>query len=246
MTTPGKADGTFPSTRWSLIARLKSPDEATARRALDDLVAQYHFPLYCAIRHRGLAHHDAEDALHDFLAKLLRLDSFAGADAEKGRLRAFLSTALGRFLANWHRDHAARAREVSLDAPSPVPDDEARYRAAQAQFPDHETPERLFDRQWACELLARVLARLGAGYAEQGKGTLFTVLSPVLRRGGSLRGEDSPALAATLGLSENGLRKANQRFLQDYRALLEAEVLQTVGSREEVDAEIAHLMAAFR
>lgn len=239
-----KSDGHFPTTRWTLIARLKSGDEATARRALEDLVAQYHFPLYCAIRHRGLAHHDAEDALHDFLAKLLRLEAFAGAEIEKGRLRSFLSTALGRFLHNWHRDHAARARDVSLDATPGEPNDEARYVAA--QFPDHETPERLFDRQWACELLARVLARVGTDYAGQGKGALFTALSPILLRGGSLRGEDTPALAAALGLSENAARKANQRFLKDYRALLEAEVLQTVGSREEVDAEIAHLMAAFR
>ena len=49
---------------------------------------------------------------------------------------------------------------MSLDAPFPVRDDETRYRAA--QFPDYETPERLFDRQWACELLARVLSRLAA------------------------------------------------------------------------------------
>lgn len=162
--SPARGDGRFPSTQWSLIKRLRSPDEATARRALDDLVAQYHFPLYCVIRHRGLAHHDAEDALHDFLAKLLRLDSFAGADVEKGRLRAFLSTALGRFLSNWHRDRAARAREVSLDSVPGEdgarghPASEARYRVA--QFPDHETPERLFDRQWACELFARVLVQV--------------------------------------------------------------------------------------
>ena len=113
--TQRKGDGSFPTTQWSLIARLKSPDEATARRALDDLCTQYHFPLYCAIRHRGLAHHDAEDALHDFLAKLLRLDSFAGADAEKGRLRAFLGTALTRFLHNWHRDRAPLARDGGRD-----------------------------------------------------------------------------------------------------------------------------------
>lgn len=243
MTQP-RGDGKFPTTSWSLIARLKSPDETTARRALDDIVAQYHFPLYCIISHRGLAHHDAEDALHDFLAKLLRLEAFAGADAEKGRLRAFLSTALGRFLSNWRRDRVARSRDLSLDAPAPVREAEARYHAT--QFPDHETPERLFDRQWACELLARVLSRLAADYKGRGKGAIFTTLAPVLQGGGSLRGGDTAALAATLGLSENGLRKTNQRLLEDYRRLLEEEVLQTVETREEVDAEIAHLLASFR
>lgn len=242
MTPPG--DGRFPTTHWTLIARLRSADAAEARRALDELVAQYHFPLYCAIRQRGLAHHDAEDALHDFLAKLLRLEAFAEAEADKGRLRAFLRTALSRFLANWHRDHAAQQREVSLDAPLHGEDDERRYRAE--RFPDHETPERLFDRQWARELLTRVLRRLEEQYTERGKSDVFAALAPVLQRGGTLRDEDAPALAAQLGLSASMLRTRLHRFLKDYRALLEGEVFQTVSSREEVEAEIAHLQAAFR
>jgi RNA polymerase sigma-70 factor (ECF subfamily) len=247
-----QGDGRFPTTHWTLIGRLKSPDAETARRALDELVAQYHFPLYCVIRRRGLAHHDAEDALHDFLAKLLRLGSFAEAEATKGRLRAFLATALQRFLHNWHRDHAARARDVSLDAPAPgragspsrSPIDEARYLAE--TFPDHETPERLFDRQWARELLTRVYQRLHTQSVEQGKVKVFTALSPVLQRGGSLRGEDAPRLAAELGVSEGTLRTTLHRFLRAYRGLLEEEVLQTVSSRDEMEEEIAHLQAAFR
>ena len=246
---PTYGGGRFPTTSWTLIARLKSPDAAEALRALDDLVAQYHFPLYCAIRRRGLAHHDAEDALHDFLAKLLRLDAFAEADAAKGRLRAFLCTALARFLSNWHRDHADRNREVSLDAPdlrgeSSPPDADARYLAL--LLPDHETPEQLFDRQWARALIERVEQRLAAQYSERGKTELFTTLAPVLHSGGSLRGEDTTRLAAVLGLSESGLRSALHRFLKHYCELLEAEILQTVATRAEVNEELAYLRAAFR
>lgn len=73
-----KGESRFPTTEWTLISRLKSEDGATSARALDDLCRQYHYPLYCLIRSRGLAHHDAEDALHDFLAKLLRLESLQG------------------------------------------------------------------------------------------------------------------------------------------------------------------------
>jgi RNA polymerase sigma-70 factor (ECF subfamily) len=237
-------DGRFPTTHWTLIARLRSEDAAESRRALDDLVGQYHFPLYCVIRRRGLAHHDAEDALHDFLAKLLRLEAFAEADEAKGRLRAFLCAALTRFLANWHRDQADRRREVSLDVPLHGEEDERRYRAE--SFPDHETPERLFDRQWARELLARVLRQLETQYAERGKSAIFAALAPVLQRGGSLREEDAPALAAQLGVNASMLRTRLHRFLKDYRELLEAEVFQTVTTREEVEAEIAFLQASFR
>jgi DNA-directed RNA polymerase specialized sigma24 family protein len=237
-------DGCFPTTHWTLVARLRSSDGATARRAIEDLCAQYRYPLYCVIRHRGLSHHDSEDALHDFLGKLLRLDSFADADPEKGRLRAFLSVALTRFIANWRRDHAVRAREVGLDDFSFNQDEEVRYQAE--RFPDHETPERIFDRQWARELLARVLARLADDYTNRGKRTVFDILSPVLQAGGSLRGEDTARFAAALGLSASGLRSTHQRFLKDYGDLLEVEVLQTVSHPSEVDEEIAHLRAAFR
>lgn len=240
-----KGDGRFPTTHWTLIERLRSGNAAEARRALEELCAQYHFPLYCAIRRRGLAHHDAEDLLHDFLAKLLRLDAFADADIEKGRLRSFLGTALARFVSNWHRDHRGQSKEVSIEAPLlHGEEDERRYR--RERFSDHETPERLFDRQWARELLGRVLQNLGAQYASEGKQETFRVLSPVLQRGGSLRGEDVPELSAALGLNAGALRTAHHRFLKQYRAALEEEVFQTVSSRQEVADEIAHLLAAFR
>jgi RNA polymerase sigma-70 factor (ECF subfamily) len=242
MNDQSSAGGQFPTTHWTLIARLKSADGETARRALDELCAQYRFPLYCAIRRSGVAHHDAEDALHDFLAKLLRLNTFSEADAAKGRLRSLLGTALRRFLLNWHRDEARRKRDVKEDAFGA--DDERRYRTE--LFPDYETPEHLFDRQWARELLTRVLQRLGAQYTQQDKGRLFAALSPVLFRSGDLRDEDTAGLGAPLGLTAGALRVAYHRFLKDYRALLEGEVFQTVAAHEEVWEEISFLMASFR
>lgn len=236
-------DGRFPTTSWTLIARLRSGDEATARLALDELCAQYHYPLYCYIRRRGLAHHDAEDALHDFLAKLLRLDTFAGAEADKGLLRSFLSHALARFLINWHRDRPHRTREVSSDAPLPGGEDEARY--AREPIADTDTPERLFDRKWGHTLLARVIERLRARYAEKGNAATFAALLPILRAGGSLRGEDATRIAAALGTNQGALRVALNRLLARYRTAFEEEVLQTVSSPDEAKAEIAHLMQLF-
>jgi RNA polymerase sigma-70 factor (ECF subfamily) len=236
-------EGRFPTTHWTLIARLQSADGDVARRALDELCTEYHYPLYCYIRRRGLAHHDAQDALHDFLAKLLRLDALTGADVEKGRLRTYLATALHRFLINWHRDHASRHRECSLDEPRIEVDEE---RFAREHFSDDETPERTFERKWVHELLLRVLRQLGDSYAARGKTVIFETLRPVLIAGGSLRGEDAPRLAATLGLSEGTLRVKFSRLLREYRTTLEAEVFVTVASPEEIEEEIAHLLRILR
>lgn len=241
--SPPANEGRFPTTHWTLVARLKSSDEATARRALDDLCSQYHYPLYCYIRRRGLHHHDAQDALHDFLAKLLRTRAFEEAEPEKGHLRAFLSTALHRFLINWHESTAQRRREVSTDADH-LPDVDA-VRFEREKFTELDTPDRVFERKWAQALLRRVLTEVAATYAERGKTDLFEALKPVILRGGSLRGEDPAALAAKLGITEPALRKALQRALSDYRKALENEVLQTVASADEVEEEIAYLRALF-
>lgn len=246
---PAPAEGRFPTTKWTLISRLRSGDESEARMALDELCTEYHYPLYCYIRRRGFAHHDAQDALHDFLAKLLRLDVFASADETKGRLRTFLATALQRFLANWHRDRPHRQREVSLDEPIsggafPSGDVEERFR--HEGFDDQETPERLFDRKWVLELLERVVRLLEEAYVRQGKETIFRALRPALLAGGSLRGEDVPQLAAQLALSENALRIKLTRLMQEFRATLEEQVFLTVASRSEVADEIAYLTRIVR
>lgn len=237
-------DGRFPTTEWTLVERLKNADVGVSTRALNELCGQYHYPLYCLIRARGLAHHDAEDALHDFLAKLLRLESFQGIAQEKGRLRTFLAKALERALiTRHHRETRREQREVPLDdLMLPLdPDLSDRYASEAASgLP----PDKLFDRKWCEQLLGRVLRQLAEDYTRRGKRLLFETLRPVLLAGGSLRGHDPARLAEALSMSEHALRTALVRLLRDYRHLLERAVRETVDSKDAVEAEIADLMAA--
>ena len=241
---PAATDGRFPTTQWTLISRLRSGDEDIARRALDDLCLQYHYPLYFYIRRRGLEHHDAQDVLHGFLAKLLRLESLKQAHEERGRLRGWLATALKRFLINWFRDHAASRQELSLEAEKQIAEAEGRF--LRERLVDEDTPERIFERRWATELLRHVQHKLRLDYAARGKTNLFEALLPALMAGGSLRGEDAPEIADALGMSHGALRVAMTRLLKDYRVLLREEVLQTVDSPEMVDDELAHLVRVFQ
>ena len=241
---PPKGDGKFPTTEWTLVARLKNEDAAVSTRALDDLCTQYHYPLYCLIRARALAHHDAEDALHDFLSKLLRLGALDDLAAEKGRLRTFLAKSLDRFLiSRHHRDRRRSEREVSVDDTRFTLDPKLEQRYESELRSSADSPDVIFDRQWCAQLLQRVLRRLGAEHDGK-KAPVFTALQPVLIAGGSLRGHDAAALAASLGMTEGALRTALLRLLRDYRRLLVDEVRQTVDRKEDVEAEIAHLMQA--
>jgi DNA-directed RNA polymerase specialized sigma24 family protein len=242
-TAPPKGNGNFPTTEWTLIARLRHEDELVCARALDELCAQYHYPLYCFIRRGGLAHHDAEDALHDFLVKLLRLEAFHDRGEEKGRLRTYLSKALDRFLiTRHHRESRRTGREVSVDDARFTLDPEVEQRYAREVASVVLAPDVMFDRQWCEELLTRVLNRLRVAFEQKGKAELFAALRPVLLAGGSLRGHDTDALAAQLSMSTNAVRTTLLRLLREFRALLKEEVRQTVGAKEDVMAEIAHLM----
>jgi RNA polymerase sigma-70 factor (ECF subfamily) len=221
---------------------MKSEDKPAASRALDELCRQYHYPLYCFIRRRGLSHHDAQDALHDFLAKMLRLEAFARVETGKGSLRGYLTTSLKRFLIDWQRSPRqstggqGRWAEQSLDF-------DRRYETE--SFSDEETPERVLDRKWGAELIGRVVEELRGTYAARGKHDLFEALHPVLMAGGSLRGADPQGLAAALGIKEGTLRVSMSRLLDDFREALREEVLQTVSSSEELDDELLNLMKVF-
>ncbi|HRK13704.1 MAG TPA: hypothetical protein PK490_05420 [Prosthecobacter sp.] len=234
----------MPTTHWSLIARLKGADSREARAALDDLCRAYHYPLYCQIRRHGLSHHDAEDVLQEFLLKLLRLDTFGIADAEKGRLRTFLLVALRRFLSNWRRECWRRQeREVSRECLEHLAGVEQRFQLdAEAH---RESPDRLYDRQWARELMSRVVERLRVLYERKGREAVFEALRPGLLQGGSLAGLESGQTALSLGLSAGALRTSFNRLLEDYREALRAEILQTVESRELAKAEYEELAALF-
>lgn len=239
-----KDDGRFPATQWSLISRIHGGDDREAQRALNELCSLYHYPLYCYIRRRGLEHHDAQDALHDFFAKLLRNDSFQQLDGANGKLRGFLAKSLQRFLHNWYRDHANNRAEISIECEQELAEAEGRFQ--KERLSDADTPERLLERKWAGELLRQVQRKLRAQYQNKNKAVLYDALLPGLINGGSLRGEDTPSIAAVLGMSEGSLRVAMTRLLDDYRIVLRQEVAQTVEREEDVEDEIAHLMSVFQ
>lgn len=237
------AQGNFPSTDWTLISRLRSRHETVAMAALEELCAAYHYPLYCFIRRRGLAHHDAQEALQDFLAKLLRNESLQSTHQEQGRLRGFLSTAMSRFLANWHRDHAKERLNVSIEAEQELARNEDRFQ--KEKLTDEDTPERVFERKWAQEMLRRVLAEMEDDYRRKDRHALYRALRPVVLAGGSLVGEATNEMAKSLCMTPGALRVALSRFLGDYRARLRREVQHTITSAEDVDEELALLANAF-
>lgn len=95
-----KPSGFFPQMRWSLITlvAVAAVDEGGAVQALGELLQSYWQPLYVFARRSGMATADAEDAVQDFGANLIRLESFKTSCSARGRLRSFLLTSFQNHL----------------------------------------------------------------------------------------------------------------------------------------------------
>lgn len=233
------AHSAFATTRWSLIAGAAQQNSPEARAALEALCGAYWYPVYAYVRRRVSDVHTAQDLTQSFFARLLERGTIAGANPERGRFRAFLLTACKRFLINeWEMDRAAkrggRQSILSLD----LSRGESRYSTEPA---DTLTPERLFERQWAITLLARVLEQLQAECVAKGREAQFEHLKGFLS--GSSRSRSYGDAAAALGISEAAAKVAAHRLRERYRELLRLEIAETVEKTEDVDDEIRSLFA---
>jgi RNA polymerase sigma-70 factor (ECF subfamily) len=215
-----------------------SPEEE--RRAIEELCRTYWYPLYSFIRRKGHNAEAAEDLTQGFFEQLLERKSFAVANQDRGRFRTFLLSALSNFLTSaWeHARCQKRGGEnpiVSLDAVLA----EERYALEPATA---ETPERAFDRRWVEALLAAVLARVRAEAEAAGDGARFDRLKGYLV-------EDKGAgtfadLGRELGMTEAAIKGVVRRMRARFRELLREEVAHTVGSRDDVESELRHLLGA--
>lgn len=230
----------FPSTCWS---RLAAGDEAAAGRALEVLAQAYWRPIAAFVRARWARTDDeARDATQEFFVWMLESGFLRRADPARGRFRGFVKTCLRNFLQDRERARRAWKRGgqhavLSLDGagendPTPEPAD-----------PRAGEPDEALDAAWRRELLARASEALEAELAGRGKPVVFAVFRDFYLADLDL---DYAALAARHGITtvdvSNHLMLAKRR----YRALLRSAVLETVGSDEELRAELAWLFAEGR
>lgn len=229
----------FAATRWSIVLAAADDRAGTeSRRALEELIQAYWFPLYAFVRRQGEAPDAAEDVVQEFFARLLEKKYLAQVDRSKGKFRSFLLAAVKHFLSKERDKLRAQKRGggrvvIALDALNA----EARYAIEPA---DDMTPERLFERQWALTVLDQVLGRLRTEYAEGGKARLYEAIEPCLTQGA--RAVDYGLVSRELGMTEGAVRVAVHRLRRRYRDLLRAEIAQTVGSPEKVEEEISYLL----
>ncbi len=236
--------GRFLTTRWSLVLSSVDGDAegGKAREALAQLCHIYWRPIFAFIARRGNTLEDAQDLTQDFFLMILKGGLLQQANADRGRFRSLLLTALKNFLIDSHARAHARKRggdvqfvswdEWMAEAPSHL----AITPAALENWP----PERIFDVRWAATVAEQALRRLQEECENRGRRRVFDVLSTVLTA--DREDVSYEKLGRELGIGTSEIKRLLHQLRQRYRQLLRAEVSETVAGSDEVDNELHYLV----
>ncbi len=236
--TQSSGQDAFRETRWSLVVQARD-----SREHLEELLRLYWPPVFSYVRARGRSVHDAADITQAFLTHvLLGRDLVEAADPERGRFRAFLKTALQRFLIDEHRREHGRSGERAVTF---LPNLEALAEAVSGN--ESKDPTEAFDRQWATTVLNTALERVEEDMRRRGRETDWNafdlrVLSPVKR------GDSPPSLeqiSAAVGEADKArLSRMIHGVRQALRLAMRDVVAETVTSADEIEPELHDVMAA--
>lgn len=228
----------FSTTHWSVILQAQSGDEARVRQAVEHVCQRYWYPLYAYARWKGYSPADAEDAVQNFFVHLLEKDLIRKVNPEAGLFRNFLLTALKNHLISAQKregriKRGGGVKMMSLDACA----GEERFCAEPR---DGRTPEALFERSWAMNLIGEALSLLEAEYQQSGHQELFGQLQKALVP--DARPPTYSEMAGELGISEGAVKISAHRMRRRYREILHGLIASTVSNPAEVRREMRHLL----
>ncbi|MBS0557325.1 MAG: sigma-70 family RNA polymerase sigma factor [Proteobacteria bacterium] len=207
------------------------------RGALETLCRTYRPPVLDYIRHRGYPADSVEDLAQAFFAQFIEHAWHANADPARGRFRAFLLTALKRFLIDTDERLHAKKRGGAMQFRSF--DQTATNPSTLDNLAGDQTPDLAFERSWAATLLATAMRRLRTEAEEAGKLAMFDQLREFL--GERPDEADYARVAQVLNLRRNTLAVAVHRLRHRLRELIRDELAQTTTSKAELEAEIQAL-----
>lgn len=232
----------FPPTRLSVVAGIRSADEATRRIAFASLVDAYWKPVYKYLRLKWrLTAEEAADLTQDFFAHALETDVLGRYDASRARFRTYLRLCLDGYASN------ARKAERRLKRGGAVTLVSLDFTSAEGEIGRHEPSvlpdvEDLFHREWARALFQRAVDALRTETTASGRDVMFEVF----RRYDLVESADDrptyAALASTLGLTTAMVTNHLAAMRRRLRQLVLDRVRELTATDEELEAEARRLL----
>jgi RNA polymerase sigma factor (sigma-70 family) len=232
----------FMTTRWTLVNAAGTTSSPVCRQALEELCSRYWYPLYAYVRSCGNQPEQARDLTQEFVATLLAKGRLSQADRERGRFRTFLLHSLRNFLCDC-RDREGRIKRGGEAVHCRLDWQWAEERWRREPFTE-ETPEKLFEKSWAAEVLREAGRRLEREYVERGRERVFLRLRGFLL--GERIGVSYREVGRELEMSEDAVKTTVKRMRQRFRSLVREEIAETVERPWEVEAEMEYLRAVIR
>ena len=229
----------FRTTRWSIVAATHDPAAESVRRALSQLCEQYWFPVYGFVRSKGYTAEDASDLTQSFFVEVLQRGVFQSADAQRGKLRSYLLKSIQNHLISSHRTEQSTKRQpanriVSINLLS------GEQRLLCQAYKD-ESPERIFDLDWAMQLLQQTMTRLQNETREKwGRVQTDLITKFLLPEPGD---PTLSSIANRIEISETALKVRIHRLRRRYGEILRDEIAQTLESESSVDDELKYLFS---
>jgi RNA polymerase sigma factor (sigma-70 family) len=233
-------DAVFPATHHSVLVEVQSDDPTRRDRGLTALAAAYWRPIYTYLRiHWRRGHEEACDLTQEVFASLVERDLVKRFDASRARFRTYLRVCVDGLVANSAKAATRQKRGGGVSLLS-FDFEEVRDELERC-LPVAESPETLFEREWARSVFGTAVSRVRERLIAAGKGGHWTLLE----RHDLDAGEERPSyavLARELGI---GVTDVTNRLAFARRALRQAlldVVRELTGSEDEFRQEVRVLL----
>jgi len=226
----------FPPTRHSAVAAVRSADTAERARGLAILSAVYWQPVYSYLRLRWHEpREEAADLAQELFVQVVQSDLLARFDPSRARLRTFLRACIDGLVANHHKAATRQKRgggAAQLDFVS--------ARGEIERLPDGgESPDLLFEKEWARAVFGIALQRLEKECAGAGKSQHYALLQRYDL------GEERPTyaeLAQSLGIAVTDVTNRLFRARRELRRVVLEVLRELTVSEEEFREEVRALL----
>ena len=231
----------FPPTRLSVVARVRSEDADTRRVAHEALVEAYWKPIYKYLRLKWhLSPDAAADATQEFFLSLLERDLVGRYDAARARFRTYLRLCLDGFVANQQKAERRIKRGGGITT---VPLD---FTTAEGELVRIEPSipadvDDLFYREWVRALFDRAVADLRADAEARDRQAMFEVFARYDLADAATR-PSYDEIGAALGLPTTTVTNHLAAMRRQFRAIVLDRLREITGSDDEWEAEARRLL----